>query len=348
MVTIPGISGWRREVIRLALGSLIAHKLRGALTILGIVIGITSVVAMISLIEGLNRSMQGQLDALGSDTIRIRRWDPGVFVGEIPDSLLKRKLFTEKDAEGIRETAAAVRAVAVTNRTRQRLRYGDKETRLAQVFGIGSSYLTVTAQEVADGREFTEAEIRGGSRVTMIGSDIQDELFPGIDPIGQRLRIGSQKMEITGVLVSRGKFLGSSLDNQVLIPRAALQRYFGTPRQRLYISARPRRPDLLPTAVEEITESLRRTRGLRPQDANDFGIMTQGNLISLYNQVTGAFFVLYMIITAGWSVKPFPTYGESCKIGMSQLRNSSAGPMPDSNSKWGDLTAPALRMISPP
>ena len=101
-------TGGEREIFRLALGSLLAHKLRGALTVVGIVIGITSVVGMVSLVEGLNRSMQNQLDALGSDTIRIRRFDAGVFVGEIPDSLRKRREFDMRDAEGIRETAASV------------------------------------------------------------------------------------------------------------------------------------------------------------------------------------------------------------------------------------------------
>jgi putative ABC transport system permease protein len=250
------------------------------------------------LVEGLNRSMQNQLDALGSDTIRIRRFDAGVFVGEIPDSLRKRKEFDQKDAQGVRDSAPSVGAVTVYNRTAQRLRYQGEESRLTDVLGIDRYFLRVHSHQVDYGRPLTETEIRGGARVVLIGADIEEELFPGVDPVGQRVQIGPQKFEVAGVLVSRGKFVGQSLDNQVLIPREALKRYFGTPRQRLYISARPARPELLERSLEEITESLRRTRGLRPRDSNDFALVTQGNLLSLYNQITGAFFIVVVAIAS--------------------------------------------------
>jgi putative ABC transport system permease protein len=266
---------WRRtgteaEVVKLALASLTAHKMRGGLTILGIVIGITSVVGMVSLVEGLNRSMKNQLAALGSDTIRVRRFDPGVFVGEIPDSLRKRKDFDHADAEGIRETCPAVLAVTEGYYSRQRLRYAGKEARLTDVMGIDSYYLLVQVED----------------------------LFAGVDPVGQSLQVGNQKFEVTGVLASRGRFVGQSLDNQVIIPKDALRRFFGRPRMPLQISFRPQRPELVPAAMEQVTESLRRTRGLRPQDPNDFALVTQESLLSLYNQITGAFFVVVLAIAS--------------------------------------------------
>src|SRR6185503_13634456 len=122
------LHGWHSEVFKLALGSLRAHKLRGGLTILGIVIGITSVVGMVSLVEGLNRSMRGQLDSLGADTIWIRRFDPTLFVGEVPDSLRKRHKFTRQDAEAIRAGCPSVLGVSITTDARERLRYEDKES----------------------------------------------------------------------------------------------------------------------------------------------------------------------------------------------------------------------------
>ncbi len=291
-------TGMQAEIVRLAMASLTAHKMRGGLTVLGIVIGITSVVGMVSLVEGLNRSMQNQLASLGSDTIRIRRFDPGVFVGEIPDSLRKRKQFDVRDAQGIRETAPAVLAVSVGSETRQRLRFRGEESRLTDVVGIDRYYFLVSPQELADGRPFTEPELAGGSRVALIGSEVRDNLFPGVDPVGQELQIGNQRFEITGVLAERGRFVGQSLDNQVLVPLVALRRYFGTPRMPFQISARPLRPELIPAAMDQMTESLRRTRGLRPQDPNDFALVTQENLLSLYNQITGAFFVVMVAIAS--------------------------------------------------
>lgn len=294
----PFAAGWRAEVFRLALASLTTHKMRGALTILAIVIGITSVVGMVSMVEGVNRTLRQQLGSLGSDTIRVRRWDPGVFVGDIPDSLRKRKHLTERDAEGIRESCPSVLAVSVTNRTQQRLRHGGEESRFTDVVGIDSYNLLVQGRKVEEGRPMTEAEIRTGTRVALIGPDIEEKLFPGVDPIGLRLQIGVQKFEVVGVMAGRGNFLGQSMDNYVLIPRPALRRFFGTPRQRIFISARPVRPELLPQALEEMTESLRRTRSLRPQDPNNFALVTQSNLVNLWNQLTGAFFIVIVAIAS--------------------------------------------------
>ncbi len=291
-------TGQEAEIVRLALGSLIAHKMRGGLTVLGIVIGITSVVGMVSLVEGLNRSMKNQLATLGSDVIRVRRFDPGVFVGDIPDSLRKRKDFDESDAQGIRETAPAVLAVSGLYQTTQRLHFGGEQSRLTDVTGIDAYYMLVFNRALEDGRPFTEAEVRGGARVALIGSEIQDQLFAGVDPVGQAIQVGNQKFVVTGVLAKRGKFVGQSLDNDVLIPKEALRRYFGSPRMPLLIAARPIRPELLPAALDQMTESLRRTRGLRPRDQNDFALVTQENLLSLYNQITGAFFVVVVAIAS--------------------------------------------------
>jgi putative ABC transport system permease protein len=286
------------EIGRLALQSLVAHKLRGGLTVLGIVIGITSVVGMVSLVQGLNRSMMKQLESLGTDTIIIRRFDPGVFVGDIPDSLRKRRQFDSRDAQGIRETCPSVLAVSESFYTSQRLEYGTESSRRTEIEGVDSYNLIVNAQTLESGRPFTDPEVRGGARVAMIGAEVRTELFGGVDPVGQSMTIGNQKFEVTGVLTARGKILGGSLDNVVLIPKEALRKYFGSPRMRLFISAKPIRPERLDAAIEEITESLRRTRQLRPQDENDFSVVTQQSLVSLYKQITGAFFVVMVAIAS--------------------------------------------------
>ena len=298
MARRPELHGWHSEIFKLALESLRAHKMRGGLTILGIVIGITSVVGMVSLIEGLNRSMRGQLDSLGADTIWIRRFDPGVFVGDIPDSLRKRHKFTRRDAEAIRESCPSVLGVSITTETRQRLRYEDKESRMSEITGIDPYFLIVHSRELSEGRPLTEAELRGGARSAIIGSDFQEELFPGVDPVGRIVQIGPQKFEVVGVMAAKGKFLGQSLDRDVLIPNEALDRYFGGTENRLQLSARPVAREKLDRAIEEITETLRRTRKLRPQDANDFAVVTQASLLSLYKQITGAFFIVMVAIAS--------------------------------------------------
>ncbi len=291
-------AGWQVEVVRLALSSLRANKLRGGLTILGIVIGISSVVGMVSLVEGLNRSMQGQLDQLGSDVVRVRRWDPGVFVGSVPDSLLKRPWLKDRDALELEQTCPSLAGVTAHVETRRRLRYGNEQSRLTDVLGIDPSFLRVHGRNLGDGRAFTEAELSGGARVVLLGGGVVEQLFSGVDPVGQTVQIGNQKFAVVGVLAERGNFLGQSLDNEVLIPRPALERFFASQRQRIRIAARPVSPERLERAREEMVEALRRSRGLRPQDENNFALVTQGSLISIYNQVTGAFFVVIVAIAS--------------------------------------------------
>jgi len=287
-----------REVLHLAWGSLMAHRLRGGLTILGIVIGITSVVSMVSLIEGLNRSVTDQLANLGTDVIRIRRFDPAVVVGELPDSLRNRSTFDHADAEGIREHAPSILAVTETKITSQRLTYKGEQSRMTDIRGVDRWFLLVQSFALEDGRPPTEAEYRGGARVGMIGHDVAEQLFENVDPVGEVLGIRNQKFEIIGVLARRGNFLGQSLDNVVLIPLDAMDRHLAGTQNRLRITAKPVSAELVPRAKEELIESLRRTRGLRPQDANDFALVTQDNLLGLYRSITGAFFMVVVAIAS--------------------------------------------------
>ena len=277
------VHGWQLEILRLAGASLRANKMRGALTILGIVIGITSVVGMVSLVEGLNRSVKGQIDALGSDTITVSRFGTR-FTTSVPDSLRKRRRLEDRDAEGIHASCPSVLAVTAYVRTQQRLSFRGKESRLTDVIGVDPHYLLVFSRALESGRAFTDGEHRAGARLVLLGSEVRDELFPGVDPVGRTVQVGHRKFEVAGVLAERGKFLGQSLDREVFLPRGALERYFGSRNLPLHIDARAVSSEAVDRAQGEITESLRRTRGLRARDDNDFALETQESLRSLYDR----------------------------------------------------------------
>jgi len=292
-----GSGSWQVEVVRLAFASLTAHKMRGALTVLAIVIGITSVVGMVSLVEGLNRSLHRQLGALGTDTIRVRRWEANVYVGDLPDSLRRRPKLDERDAVGLRETCPLLLGVSVTNVSEERLRFGGNESRLVRVIGIDPYYLLVSGFAVDRGRPLTSVEIESGSRMALVGKAVSDELFEPLDPLGQRFTVGGQKFEVVGELASRGSLLGMNLDEVVLVPRQAVRRYLGAD-ESIQITAKPIEPELMDRAMEEMRVSLRRTRGLRPRDPDNFALVTQGSLLDLWNQLTGALFVVVVAIAS--------------------------------------------------
>jgi len=160
-----------REGVEIAFDAIRTNKLRSFLTVLGVIIGITSIMAIVSLIEGLNRSMKAQIAAIGSDVLYIRPFRPGAFVGGFPDSLRRRKWFTVEDAEAIRRTCPAVKAVAPMNFVEAQLRYRDSQSRLTQVLGTTPDFLVTNTWAIAVGRFFTDTEVEHRSTVCVLGKD---------------------------------------------------------------------------------------------------------------------------------------------------------------------------------
>ncbi|HEY6220936.1 MAG TPA: ABC transporter permease [Candidatus Eisenbacteria bacterium] len=286
-----------REGASIAFESLRTNKLRSFLTVLGVIIGITAIMAMISIIEGLNRSMKAQLASLGTDVLYIRPFAPGAWVGEMPDSLRRRKWFTPDDADAIRRICPAVEAVAPLNFDQLRLRYRDTESRLTFVIGTSPDYMVTNNYAVNNGRGFTEAEVEHRAPVCVLGVDHVETLFPHVNPIGKSIYIGGQPFTVIGQAEPRGKFLGMSLDDIVLVPYTTLEKLFG-PKLRMVLNAKPASPELIDTAKEQIREVLRRQRKVQYNQGDNFAIFTDQSLVDLYGQITGAFYLVMVVISS--------------------------------------------------
>jgi putative ABC transport system permease protein len=286
-----------REGATIAFQALRTNKLRSFLTILGVIIGITAIMAMISIIEGLNRSMKAQLASLGTDVLYIRPFAPGAWVGEMPDSLRRRKWFEPEDAEAIRRSCPAVEAVAPLNFTEARLRYGDTESRTSFIIGTSPDYMITNNYAVDNGRGFTEAEVDHRAPVCVLGVDQVETLYPHVNPVGKSVYIGGRPFTVIGVAEPRGKFLGSSLDDLVLVPFTTLEKLFG-PKLRMVLNAKPVSPELIDTAREQIAEVLRRQREVRYNQGDNFAIFTDQALVDLYGQITGAFYMVMVVISS--------------------------------------------------
>ena len=285
------------EGATIAFQALRTNKLRSFLTILGVIIGITAIMAMISIIEGLNRSMKAQLASLGTDVLYIRPFAPGAWVGEMPDSLRRRKWFEPEDAEAIRRSCPAVEAVAPLNFTEARLRYGDTESRTSFIIGTSPDYMITNNYAVDNGRGFTEAEVEHRAPVCVLGVDQVETLYPHVNPVGKSVYIGGRPFTVIGVAEPRGKFLGSSLDDLVLVPFTTLEKLFG-PKLRMVLNAKPVSPELIDTAREQIAEVLRRQREVRYNQGDNFAIFTDQALVDLYGQITGAFYMVMVVISS--------------------------------------------------
>jgi putative ABC transport system permease protein len=283
-----------REAMAMALQTLRANKMRSFLTILGVFIGVSSVIAMASCIEGLNRSMAKQIASLGSETVRIRRFKP-FHSGEMPDSLRQRKFFTLEDVESIRRSCPAVSDVSILMLDGDRIKFRGQQTGMNDFFGADVAFPKIQDVAVERGRFFSASDIEHRMQVCVIGTDVVDALFGSIDPLGQWVTAKGHKFQVIGVFARRGKLLGQTLDDMFVVPYTTFEKMVDT--KRMVIDAKPVSAAKLSLAIDQITDSLRRSRGVPPEKPNDFEIFTSDLLMNTYKQVTGAFYVVMLAIS---------------------------------------------------
>ncbi len=292
------------EILQMAWTSLRANKLRSSLTVLGVVIGVSTVIAMVSLIQGLNDSFKRQVQSFGSNTIYIRKWRPQVFIGELPDSLRQRRAFTIDDRDAILARCPSVRAVSPINLLSQPqpIQFRHKQTKPTLVLGTDQAYQETNGYDVSAGRFFTQAEVDHREQVCVVGGETLETLFPHQDAVGQVIHIGRVPFRVVGELERRGKFLGFNLDEIVMIPYTSVHKYFPPDNSgflknnEVLLNAVATSPDKIDQAMAEITEVLRLRRGLKAHQDNDFAALTDDSLLNLYNQVTGAFYLLMIAV----------------------------------------------------
>ncbi|MBN1503874.1 MAG: ABC transporter permease [Candidatus Eisenbacteria bacterium] len=291
------VTGVVNESIRMALSSLMTHKLRAGLTVLGIVIGITTVVGMVSLVQGLNQSMARQIRSMGTSVLYVRKYEPGLFMGELPESLRHREDFEVADAEAIERLCPSVAAAVPLTYTGGVFKYGDRETRSNYAVGTFPAYLDIQDLAVSEGRCFTEEEQAHRADVCVMGQDLLEALFPHSSAVGRWVSFGGKRFLVVGELEAKGKFLGQSMDDYALMPYSTLQKRFG-PDLDTYINAKPVSVEDTEKAIDEIKEVLRRRRGIPPNKSEDFAVFTEDVLMDLYHKITGTFYIVMIAISS--------------------------------------------------
>jgi len=209
------------ETLKMAGRSLLANRLRSLLALLGIVIGVGTVIGMIALINGFQRSFEQSIKSIGQNTIYIRRIRPGFQInGQIPDSLKQRKAFTTEDAAAILANGTAVRAIATFKFPFDDLRIGyrDKLTKLTFVYGTDQQYLLVHGMDLSKGRFFTPEEVSRRANVAVIGEATAEALFKNSNPLGQTIHVGTVPFTVIGQFEHKGKLLGNNFDEVATVP----------------------------------------------------------------------------------------------------------------------------------
>jgi len=286
-----------REGVSIAFQAIRSNKVRSFLTVLGVIIGITSIMAIISIIEGLNRSVKAQLASLGTDVLFVRPFAPGAWVGDFPDSLRRRKWFTVEDAEAIRRSCPDVQAVAPLNFTEARLRYRERESRITFIVGSTTDFMVTNNIATGVGRTFTEAEVERRAAVVVLGPEHVESLFPHESAVGQTVHLGGKPFTVIGETEPRGRLLGQSLDDMVIIPHTTCEKLFG-PDLRMVINAKPVSPERIDVAIDQIRDVMRRQRKVPYHRNDDFAVFTDKALLDLYGQITGAFYLVMVAISS--------------------------------------------------
>ena len=188
-------------------------------------------------------------------------------------------------------------AVAPLNFTEAPLRYRETETRPAFVIGTSPDFLVTNNYAVSVGRFFTDSELEHRAPVVVLGLDQVETLFPHGNAPGKSISIGGRPFTVIGELDKRGKFIGQSLDDAVLVPHTTLEKNFG-PRLRMVLNAKPVSTEQIDLARDQIGDVMRRQRKLRYSQGDNFAVFTDQSIVDLYNQITGAFYLVMVVISS--------------------------------------------------
>jgi putative ABC transport system permease protein len=283
------------EAVGMGLQSIRAYKMRAFLTILGVVMGIMTVTGMSSIVAGLNANVAQSVAKIGSSTIFIRPFAPGERVDD--DEWRRRKAITLDEVEAIAKKPSVAAIVPLQIVNVESVKYGTERARDIQVLGTTPEYETVHDSWVEKGRFISQQDVNRGAPVAVIGTDVEDALFPFVDPLDKELSIDGRRFTIIGVLNKKGKFLWMTMDNYVLVPVDSIQKQ---DRRRNFMVANMKAvsPLKVEQAIDEATEAMRRVRKLKFMQKNNFAVFAQDTFTNLYNQLTGGIYMVMIAISS--------------------------------------------------
>ena len=287
-----------KEGLLIAFRALRANKVRTSLTMLGIFIGITVVVLMSTAIKGIDNSFQQGISALGSDVLYIDKW--AWFSNEDWWRLRNRPNIMMDDYEKFKEMAKLPLAVAPVQNTRQTVKFDERRVDGVNVNGSTADYVKTTNFTFSMGRFYSEIESNASRQVAVIGSEIEKNLFPRGDALDKIIKIGGANYKVVGVLSEQGSFILGPFnpDNQVFIPIGTIFKNFvGQYRGSITINVRAKSPALVEDTKAEAEGVMRKVRGLKYNEENDFSINQQEGLMDNYNSVVGVIQIAGLFIT---------------------------------------------------
>ena len=313
-------SGLLGEIVAMSFDTLRTNKMRSALTVLGVVIGITSIVGMTSLIRGFDNSLRESISQLGPDTIMVQKWGALSFAsGKSFLEVARRPNLSREDAVAIQRECPSVALIDVwlgaMGNTQSRIYYGNEKTKAVAILGATENWAAVNFAKLEMGRLFMPSEVDHRRQVVVLGRNPWESLFPNVDPIGKVVRIGANQFTVIGVLGKRpspGGF-SSGADDFAVIPFTAHEKFYGKVlKGSAKISANTFNPAVFRTAMiavvpragmreqamREVEALMRIRHKLNLEQPNDFDLATQDAVLKVWDQISGATFLALVVISS--------------------------------------------------
>ena len=288
------------EAIRVALQSLWANKLRSVLTLLGVVIGVAAVIAVVTFVSGIQDYVAQKVFNLGADVFLVFKFSP---LSTNVDHILegeKRKDLTIEDYKAVLEACRHCELVGATTRNESgHVKYGEQSISDTLVRGITPGMATILDTDLSAGRMLNQTDLDNRSPVAVVGTDIVEHLMPGTDPLGKEIRLDGWSYQVVGVGKKKGKTLGQSADNYVMIPITVYLKQYGAHKDSVRISGKAAAAGVsLNEAVDEARVALRAHRHDRPGAEDTFDIETNASLLGIWKDFSSTFFMATIGVAA--------------------------------------------------
>ena len=287
----------KKDGLRMALASLWANKLRSVLTLLGVVIGVASVIAVVTLVNGANRFVATKINRFGADVFTVNQMPTRLGLYEDDSGSTRRRVLGRDEDHAVQGQCRSCLAVGASTTTRGTIVVGRQSSTDSQVRGYTALMPELTNLNITEGRGFTQADEEHASHVAIIGTDVEENLLQDADPMGREIRVDGVPYTVIGLGEKQGKTLGASQDDWVAVPLTAYQKSYGTQKS-VAIAVRGGSGAAMETASDETRVILRSLRHDRPGTEDSFSLETSNGLVALWSQVSGSFELVAVAIAA--------------------------------------------------
>jgi len=287
------------EILKLATGALASNKLRSGLTMLGIAVGVFSVIGVMTVISGLRSNIEQGLNVLGANSFQLTRTSPINF-SDPRQRFANRRNIDYTMATRLRDLLGDSATVSLQIRRQGRVvTYLDRRTNPNVLLGgTDEHFVTSRNFDVAGGRNLGREDIEFGRPVVVLGADVSNRIFINEEPVGKLVRIDGQNYTVIGVLAAKGSSFGQSQDNVAIIPITRFLQVYGNAGRSISINVQAPSQELLPAVQDRAIGTMRLVRGLDPEDPNDFEVFSNDSLIEAFNSIAGIVAVGAFVISA--------------------------------------------------